>query len=628
MKKKRRHHAAPPDVASGTDAAASARLHGNRWNSSPRVSIPSPGRVLGNLLPQGLRVTARIRVRQYLPDVNGKGQKPRLFAPARHSRHARRRTRRPGAGLHARPGRNSHAGRRRRRRRTLRTGLRSAVAGAAQRREAARTARLAAQKRHGDAQKAARSPARQLSDAHGTGEEQAGGTSPRRARRGRAGTRGSAAAAPEPPFQLTEEQLAALREYCAQMDALARGEKRPFAHLLFGITGSGKTAVYLELAHACLKRGRSALILAPEVAIALKLRRDAEQRFPGAPIFFYHGYQSQQQRERTFRRLAARKEPCLVIGTRSALFLPLPPLGAIVLDEEHDGSFKQEDRLPYQAKEVAWERAGRHRALLILGSATPDIKTFHAAKEGLFPVSRLTHRTGGGTLPAIELVDIKNQPASQTAFRPRRGGAAGNRAARRAGRGAAQPPGLRAAHVLPELRHRGQVPQLRHRPHLSQEARAARVPLLRSHAPLSLALAKNAAASTFCPWAKARKNWRKAWPEKNSPEPCRPAAACSGSTATARAAPGRMEEILAAFAPAGSAGAGGHADALQGASFSQRHAGRGGRRRHGPEHARLPLGRTHVSASGAVLRTRRTRRKARTRAHSDQRRQSPTAGSS
>jgi primosomal protein N' (replication factor Y) len=218
---------------------------------------------------------------------------------------------------------------------------------------------------------------------------------------------------PEAPFVLSDEQQKALDGYCKEMDRLLQGEKKNSVHLLFGITGSGKTAVYLEVAYACFQRNRSAMLLAPEVAIALKLRRDAEQRFPGTPIFFYHGYQSQQHRERIFRLLASRKTPCLIIGTRSALFLPVPPLGAIILDEEHDGSFKQEDRLPYQAKEVAWERAMRHNALLLLGSATPDIKTFHAAMQGIFPLAKLTYRPGCSSLPAIELVDIKNLPTSR-----------------------------------------------------------------------------------------------------------------------------------------------------------------------------------------------------------------------
>lgn len=206
---------------------------------------------------------------------------------------------------------------------------------------------------------------------------------------------------PDPPFQLSPEQESALSVFLQALEAQCST-----THLLFGITGSGKTAIYLELARHCLSLGRSALLLAPEVALAYKLRRDVQQRFPGLPIFLFHGYQSAPQREECFRQLAQRREPCLVIGTRSALFLPVPSLGLIILDEEHDSSFKQDEGLSYQAKEVAWFRAAQHQALLLLGSATPDLKTFHAAQHGHMPISRLSERVGGGTLPAIELIDI------------------------------------------------------------------------------------------------------------------------------------------------------------------------------------------------------------------------------
>lgn len=233
---------------------------------------------------------------------------------------------------------------------------------------------------------------------------------------------------PSPPFDLSPEQREALDALRAALDRGISGGD-PGTHLLFGVTGSGKTALYLELARACLERGRSALLLAPEVALALKLRRDAAQRFPGVPLYLFHGYQSPALRERVFRELAARARadppaPCLVVGTRSALFVPLPVLGAVVLDEEHDASFKQDEGLHYQAKEVAWSRASRHRALLVLGSATPDVKTFYSARRGLLPLAVLRRRVGGGTLPAVELVDIRQNsgdsplaPASVEALR-------------------------------------------------------------------------------------------------------------------------------------------------------------------------------------------------------------------
>lgn len=206
---------------------------------------------------------------------------------------------------------------------------------------------------------------------------------------------------PPAPFRLNEAQRAALDDMTRALDG---GEAA--TRLLYGVTGSGKTAVYLELARHCLAGGRSVLLLAPEVALAHKLRRDAAQALPHVPIHLFHGYQTPARRETVFRALAGQRGPCLVVGTRSALFLPLPNLGCVVLDEEHDGSFKQDEGLPYQAKEVAWFRVGQRRGLLVLGSATPDIKTFYAVEQGRLPMLRLPQRVGGRSLPPVELVDI------------------------------------------------------------------------------------------------------------------------------------------------------------------------------------------------------------------------------
>ncbi|MCR5257737.1 MAG: primosomal protein N' [Desulfovibrio sp.] len=202
-------------------------------------------------------------------------------------------------------------------------------------------------------------------------------------------------------FELNADQRHAVADVA---DLLERGEA---AHrLLYGVTGSGKTAVYLELARRCLALGRSVLLLAPEVALAHKLRRDAAQALPGTEPVLYHGYQYPTRREAIFRSLAASRGPCLAVGTRSALFLPLPRLGLVVLDEEHDASFKQDEGLPYQAKELAWFRAGREKAVLVLGSATPDLKTWHAVQNQALPVLELPRRVTGRELPPIELVDI------------------------------------------------------------------------------------------------------------------------------------------------------------------------------------------------------------------------------
>jgi primosomal protein N' (replication factor Y) len=214
-------------------------------------------------------------------------------------------------------------------------------------------------------------------------------------------------------FVLTPAQQEAVDGFTGALDS-----GFPETRLLFGITGSGKTAVYLELAARTLQRGKSVLLLAPEVALACKLERAVRAALTGSDVFLFHGYQSASERERTFRALASREAPCIIIGTRSALFLPVPQLGALVLDEEHDGSFKQDERLVYQAKEVAHFRMQQVKGLLVLGSATPDIKTFHAARQGLIPLARLAERVGGGTLPDVELVDIKGLSPSDGLLAP------------------------------------------------------------------------------------------------------------------------------------------------------------------------------------------------------------------
>jgi primosomal protein N' (replication factor Y) len=215
----------------------------------------------------------------------------------------------------------------------------------------------------------------------------------------------------------TPEQATALEELFSALDS-----RRAETRLLFGITGSGKTHVYLELAARCLAAGRSALILAPEIALALKLWREASRRFPDRAVIFHHGSQSPSRRERTFSELAwgrgGTREPVLVVGSRSALFLPLPDLGLVVLDEEHDESYKQEERLSYQAKEVGYFRASRAGALLVLGSATPDVKTFYAAQSGAIPMHSLTRRAGGASSPDIELVTLSAKNLQEQPFAP------------------------------------------------------------------------------------------------------------------------------------------------------------------------------------------------------------------
>lgn len=215
-------------------------------------------------------------------------------------------------------------------------------------------------------------------------------------------------------YVLTTEQNRAVFELKTGL-----GSPTQEVRLLFGITGSGKTLVYLQLIQECLAKGASAMCLAPELALAWQIWATAKRYFGASSCYLYHGYQGALEREETFRGLATRREPCLVVGTRSAVFLPRSDWGLIILDEEHDSSFKQEERFSYQTREVAFYLSQQCRALLLLGSATPDMKTYFAAKQQVFPLIRLQNRVGQGSLPAVELVDLQKQAPNSEVFCPK-----------------------------------------------------------------------------------------------------------------------------------------------------------------------------------------------------------------
>ena len=185
--------------------------------------------------------------------------------------------------------------------------------------------------------------------------------------------------------------------------------------LLFGVTGSGKTAVYLALASHCLCIGKHVMLLAPEVGIALKLFQDVRQGLPEATVRLFHGYLNQGERQRVFTELADQACPCVVVGTRSSLFLLLEP-GLVILDEEHDASFKQDEGLIYQARELAYGRIARSGGLLLMGSATPDVKVFHSATNGGIALQRLPNRVGEARLPEVRLVDLRVEPPEHGPF--------------------------------------------------------------------------------------------------------------------------------------------------------------------------------------------------------------------
>lgn len=175
-------------------------------------------------------------------------------------------------------------------------------------------------------------------------------------------------------------------------------------HLLHGVTGSGKTLVYLELAERVIARGQTVLFLVPEIALTPQLAARIRTRF--ARVAVVHSAVADGERADTYRSIAARGVD-LVIGARSALFAPLHDIGMIIVDEEHDHSYKQDVAPRYQARDLAIKYGHQLGVPVILGSATPACETYHHATCGRYAYHRLEHRPGAATLPQIHAVDMR-----------------------------------------------------------------------------------------------------------------------------------------------------------------------------------------------------------------------------
>ena len=181
----------------------------------------------------------------------------------------------------------------------------------------------------------------------------------------------------------------------------------PGAALLFGVTGSGKTAVYIQLIRHCLAEGKSALLLVPEIALTPQLLSLFSACF-GDAIAVLHSGLRVGERYDEYKRIA-RGEARVAVGTRSAVFAPLRALGLIVVDEEQEHSYKSENSPRYHAREVALWRGSREGALVLLGSATPSVETMYHARCGHYGLYRLPGRFNGRALPHVELVDMKQE---------------------------------------------------------------------------------------------------------------------------------------------------------------------------------------------------------------------------
>ena len=210
----------------------------------------------------------------------------------------------------------------------------------------------------------------------------------------------------EPP-QLSEAQSAALEPICNAMR-----EGRHETVVLFGVTGSGKTEVYLQAVEEALRYGKQAIVLVPEISLTPQTCGRFRSRFGRVAVL--HSHLTPAERHREWKRIAA-GEVGVVVGARSAVFAPTPRLGLLVIDEEHETSFKQSTAPRYHARDVAEWRCRRESIPLVLGSATPALETFQKCLRGEWRMAELPERVGGTHLPGVLTVDLRAGP-------PRRAG--------------------------------------------------------------------------------------------------------------------------------------------------------------------------------------------------------------
>ena len=204
------------------------------------------------------------------------------------------------------------------------------------------------------------------------------------------------------PLVLDQDQEKAFQGLSQQMLS-----EQPGVALLYGVTGSGKTAVYIKLIQECLDRGRSAMLLVPEIALTPQLLGLLAAYF-GERVAVLHSSLSTGERYDQWKRVRSGEAP-VVVGTRSAIFAPAENFGLMILDEEQEHSYKSEQSPRYAAKEVAIWRGAKEKALVLLGSATPSVETMYRAKSGVYHLYQLPKRYGGRQLPDVQIVDMREE---------------------------------------------------------------------------------------------------------------------------------------------------------------------------------------------------------------------------
>ncbi|MFJ7751992.1 primosomal protein N' [Peribacillus muralis] len=204
------------------------------------------------------------------------------------------------------------------------------------------------------------------------------------------------------PFTLTDEQAAALAPI---QEKIHHDEHDVF--LLYGVTGSGKTEVYLQAIASVIEKGEEAIMMVPEISLTPQTVKRFKERF-GEQVAVMHSGLSVGEKYDEWRKIH-RKEVKVVVGARSAVFAPFENLGLVIIDEEHEASYKQEETPRYHARDVAIERAKSYKCPVILGSATPTLESFARAKKNVYKLLTLSRRMNENPLPAVDIVDMREE---------------------------------------------------------------------------------------------------------------------------------------------------------------------------------------------------------------------------
>ncbi|MBQ9273143.1 MAG: primosomal protein N', partial [Mogibacterium sp.] len=207
----------------------------------------------------------------------------------------------------------------------------------------------------------------------------------------------------EPSYELTDEQKQAADRICASIT-----EREFRTYLIKGVTNSGKTEVYISAVAKALEEGRTAIVLLPEIALASQVEKRFIERFGSSEVATLHSRLKKSERLSEWLRIK-RGEARIVVGARTSVFAPLDNIGVIVIDEEHESTYKSDHNPKYETVDVAYKRASLSGAALVLGSATPGVTTYYRAKAGIYELIEMKERIGSSRMPSLDIVDMRKE---------------------------------------------------------------------------------------------------------------------------------------------------------------------------------------------------------------------------